>query len=63
MSKDDDGDYDDGRFANLIASEEWGVEKGTPSYRASNAWDHVTKNLVPRMWALRHEIYKRGEIK
>lgn len=58
-----DDDYEDGRFANLLASEEWGAEKGTPSYRAHNAWEYVTENLVPRMWALRNEIYKRGQRK
>ncbi len=52
-------DYEDGRFANLIASEEWGVEKNTPSYRAMNAWDHMTENLVARVLALREEISKR----
>lgn len=43
----------------LLAPEDWGVDKGTPSYHSPIAWDHVTDRMVPRILALREEITER----
>lgn len=50
---------DEERSVWSLAPEDWGVDKGTPSYHSHIAWDHVTDRLVPRVLALREEITER----